>query len=117
MDEDNKPTVMPLMRQASIMQRSQQLKETSVRSEFYTARLLYQMKGASGLTTGAIAKRMGIKGPSLAQYFWEKRGKGGSSSLRWFLRYAAACGCNVWLAFPSAQTQIELKADAKPIVE
>ena len=72
-------------------------------------KLLQDMRLASGLSLRALAERMGIQRGSLNQYFWQRRG-GGSSRLSWFLRFAEACGCKVWLTFPSLSEQVELKA-------
>ena len=72
-------------------------------------RILQEMRRQSGLSLRALAERMGIQRDSLNQYFWQRRG-GGSSRLSWFLRYAEACGCKVWLTFPSMKEQVSLKA-------
>jgi hypothetical protein len=88
---------------------SKKLKWTAEGGDRNMLRLLKDMKAASGLSMRALAERMGIQRSSLNQYFWQRR-KGGSSRISWFLRYAEACGCRVWLTFPSMKEQVQLKA-------
>jgi len=79
------------------------------------ARLLREMRERSQLTTRQLAGRMGVERDSLTQYFYRKRGSGGTSSLRWFLRFASACGCRVYVTYPS-RTVVEGLPEAPPPV-
>ena len=88
--------------------RSKRLTYTVEGGDKHIYRILQQMRAESGLSLRALAERMGIRRDSLNQYFWQRRG-GGSSRLGWFLRFAEACGCRVWLTFPSLKEQVELK--------
>jgi hypothetical protein len=65
------------------------------------AQLLRDMQRHAGLSTRGMARKLGIEPNSITQYLYRKRGQGGSSTLRWFLRFAEACGCRVYLVFPS----------------
>ena len=65
------------------------------------SRLLREMRKRSRLTTVELAGRMGISPSSVTQYFYRKRGAGGTSTVRWFLRFASACGCRVYVTYPS----------------
>ena len=93
----------------SVERRSKRLVYTVEGGDKLIHRLLQDMRASSGLSLRALAERMGIERGSLNQYFWQRRG-GGSSRLSWFLRFAEACGCRVWLTFPSMSEQVELKA-------
>lgn len=58
------------------------------------------MRRRSGLTTRMLAAKLGIAPMSINEYFYRKRGVGGTSTLKWFLRLAEACGCKVYITFP-----------------
>ena len=62
--------------------------------------LLEEMRSRAGLSIPQIAAGLGVYPNAVYQYFHKKRGRGGTSTLRWFLRYASACGCEVTLTFP-----------------
>ena len=62
--------------------------------------LLEEMRSRAGLSIPQIAAALGVYPNAVYQYFHKKRGRGGTSTLRWFLRYASACGCEVTLTFP-----------------
>ena len=64
--------------------------------------LLKTMRDRSMLTTKMLAGKLGVRPASINQYLYRKRGQGGTSTLRWFLRYAEACGCKVYIAFPGS---------------
>jgi transcriptional regulator with XRE-family HTH domain len=64
------------------------------------ARLLQEMRLRSGLTFRALAREMGVSESSVHQYFYRQRGGTGSSTVRWLLRCAEACGCEVVVRFP-----------------
>jgi transcriptional regulator with XRE-family HTH domain len=64
------------------------------------AALLQEMRDRAGLTVPEVAHRMGVEPNAVHQYFYRKRGVGGTSTMRWFTRYAEACGCEVRLTFP-----------------
>lgn len=63
--------------------------------------LLKAMRERSMLTTKMLAEKLCVRPASINQYLYRKRGQGGTSTLKWFLRYAEACGCKVYIAFPS----------------
>lgn len=90
---------------------SKRLSHKVIAGEGGMYQLLQAMRKASGLSLRVLAERMGIQRNSLNQYFWQRRGEGGSSRLGWFLRFAEACGCRVWITFPSLHEQMELKAE------
>ena len=91
---------------------SRVLRSEVIAGPFGMGRLLKAMRAASGLTTRQLALKMGIQMESLSQYFWQRVGKGGSSRLLWFLRFAEACGCRVYIAFPSNLEQHEMMVAA-----
>lgn len=62
--------------------------------------LLGEMRRRSLLTTRMLAAKLGVAPMSINQYFYRKRGVGGTSTLKWFLRFAEACGCTVYITFP-----------------
>jgi hypothetical protein len=62
--------------------------------------LLKSMRERSMMTTKMLASKLGVRPASINQYLYRKRGEGGTSTLRWFLRYAEACGCRVYITFP-----------------
>ena len=65
--------------------------------------LLTTMRQRSLLTTRMWAAKLGVAPASVNQYFYRKRGSGGTSTLKWFLRFAEACGCKVYITFPSGK--------------
>ena len=67
------------------------------------AELLQEMKLRAAMTVPELAARMGVAPNAVHQYFYRKRGVGGTSTIRWFLRYAEACGCAVTLTFPLSE--------------
>ena len=67
------------------------------------ATLLRDMQRHASLTTRALARKLGIEPNSINQYLYKKRGRGGTSTLKWFLRFGEACGCRVHLTFPSPE--------------
>ena len=78
--------------------------------------LLGAMRQRSMLTTRMLAAKLGVVPASINQYFYRKRGKGGTSTLKWFLRYAEACGCKVYITFPgeSHAKQVDLDGVVAP---
>jgi len=64
------------------------------------SRLLQEMRLRSGLTFRALARKMGVSESSVHQYFYRQRGGTGSSTVRWLVRCAEACGCEVVVRFP-----------------
>jgi len=74
------------------------------------AHLIREMRVQSMLTTRTLANRLGIRQASLNQYFYRKRGAGGTSTLKWFLRFAEACGCQLYITFPSAKEAHRLES-------
>lgn len=108
---DATPILPPVSRTRALEPKtSKRLTNGVVSGDFDMARLLKQMRQASGLTIRSIAERMGIDKSSLSQYFWAKRGNKGSSRLEWFLRYAEATGCTIWITFPDKTEQQRLQA-------
>ena len=77
--------------------------ELTLHGEAFAA-LLKEMQRRSTLTTRALSKKLGVEPNSINQYFYKKRGMGGSSTMKWFLRFAEACGCRLYLTFPTAET-------------
>jgi len=65
--------------------------------------LLTTMRQRSLLTTRMLAAKLGVAPASVNQYFYRKRGTGGTSTLKWFLRFAEACGCKVYITFPAGK--------------
>lgn len=65
--------------------------------------LIREMRIQSMQPTRILANRLGVRQASLNQYFYRKRGSGGTSTLKWFLRFAEACGCRIYITFPSAR--------------
>jgi transcriptional regulator with XRE-family HTH domain len=65
--------------------------------------LLQEMRLRAGLTIPELAARMDVEANALHQYFYRKRGVGGTSTIRWFLRFAEACGCGVTVTFPVSE--------------
>jgi hypothetical protein len=65
------------------------------------AQLLEEMRSRAGLSVREIAAAWGVYPNAIYQYFHKKRGQGGSGTLRWFLRYASVCGCEVTVTFPN----------------
>jgi len=73
------------------------------------AALLQEMRSRSGLTIVAVCAILGVRPGSMYQYFYKKRGVGGTSTMRWFLRYAEACGCEVTVRFPKSERSVRLR--------
>ena len=98
---------------------SRKLTLQTVGGEFGMASLLKDMKYKSGLTTRQVATKMGIQRTSLNQYLWGKVGRGGTSQLSWFLRFAEATGYRLYLTSPSLKEQYELQAveESKPAAQ
>ena len=71
------------------------------------AEFLQEVRAAAGLTVREVATRMGVSEGGVSQYLYRRRGKGGTSSLRWFLRYLAACDCAVSVTMPGAERDDE----------
>ena len=67
------------------------------------AALLQEMRDRAGLTVPEVAHRMGVEPNAVHQYFYRKRGVGGTSTMRWFTRYAEACGCEVSVSYPEGR--------------
>lgn len=65
--------------------------------------LLLDMRRKSGLTIAAVAARLGVDRTTIKKYYAGKRGAKRSSTMRWFLRYAEACGCKVYVVFPTKE--------------
>ena len=68
------------------------------------AKLLQEMKLRASLTAPEIAAKLGVTPNAVHQYFYKKRGAGGTSTMKWFVRYAEACGCEVVVTFPPPKT-------------
>ena len=70
------------------------------------SRILQEMRLRSGLTVREVSERMGVTESSVHQYLYRQRGARGTSTVKWLLRYAEACGCGVRVTFPeSAEVQ------------
>jgi hypothetical protein len=71
--------------------------------------LLQEMRNRAGLTISALSSKLDMRPGSMYQYFYKKRGRGGSSTMRWFLRYAEACGCEVTMTFPKSERRVVIR--------
>jgi hypothetical protein len=83
------------------------------------AALLKEMQRRSTLSTRALSKKLGVEPNSINQYFYKKRGMGGSSTMKWFLRFAEACGCRLYLTFPTERElrRLEQRPMMPPAIE
>jgi transcriptional regulator with XRE-family HTH domain len=93
----------------SVVSESESMPIEVTRDEDRFARLLREMRKRSNLTTKELASRLSVTPGSIAQYFYRKRGVGGTSTLRWFLRFASACGCRVYVTYPSREVVAGLR--------
>ena len=73
------------------------------------AAFLQEMRSRAGLTIAAVCAKLGTRPGTMYQYFYKKRGMGGSSTMRWFLRYAEACGCEVTVRFPESGRVVRVR--------
>jgi len=73
------------------------------------AALLQEMRSRAGLTIAAVCVKLGTRPGTMYQYFYKKRGVGGTSTMRWFLRYAEACGCEVTVTFPQQGRTVRVR--------
>lgn len=92
--------------------------ELTLHGEAFAA-LLKEMQRRSTLTTRALSKKLGVEPNSINQYYYKKRGMGGSSTIKWFLRFAEACGCRLYLTFPTERElrQLERRPMMPPAIE
>lgn len=90
---------------------TRRIKPSTVTGEFAVGKLLKDMKHASGLTSRQIARKLGTTRENVEQHFW-RYGNGGTGRLIWFLQYAEATGCEIWVSFPSKHTAEEMKQEA-----
>ena len=67
------------------------------------ARMVQEMRLRAGLTINELAAEMGVSRGAVHQYLYRRRGEGGTSTVRWFLRCAAACRCEVTVQFPAGR--------------
>jgi transcriptional regulator with XRE-family HTH domain len=65
------------------------------------AALIQEMRDRAGMTVPQLASALGVSVGAVQQYLYRARGVGGSSTLRWFLRLAAVCACEVTITFPA----------------
>ena len=77
------------------------------------ASLIREMRVQSMQPTRILANRLGVRQASLNQYFYRKRGSGGTRTRKWFLRCAEACGWRGYITFPSMRESDKL--DATPM--
>jgi len=73
------------------------------------AALLQEMRSRAGLTIAAVCQKLDMRPGTMYQYFYKKRGVGGTSTMRWFLRYAEACGCEVTVRFPESGRRVRVR--------
>ena len=66
------------------------------------SRLLREMRVRAGLTPTQIAQGLGVSPGAVHQYLYRQRGEGGTSTVRWLMRYAAVCGCDLEISFADA---------------
>jgi transcriptional regulator with XRE-family HTH domain len=69
------------------------------------ARVVQEMRVRAGLTIQELAEQMGVSKGAVHQYLYRLRGDGGTSTLRWFLRCASVCRCEVTVKFPAERTR------------
>lgn len=67
------------------------------------AQLIVKIRKRSGLSRAELARRLGVKPSSLKQYENGRRGRYGKAGLRWFVRLAEGCGCEVSLELPGGR--------------
>jgi transcriptional regulator with XRE-family HTH domain len=79
------------------------------------SRVIQEMRLRAGLSFRELSERMGVSVGAIHQYFYRYRGDKGSSTIKWFLRYARACGCEVTLTFPGGPS--ERSRDPKTLAE
>ena len=76
---------------------------TSLAEDGEFARVVQEMRLRAGLTINELAAEMGVSRGAVHQYLYRRRGEGGTSTVRWFLRCAAACRCEVTVQFPAGR--------------
>ena len=62
--------------------------------------LLKLMRTKSGMSLPRLASKLEVSYRNLSRFLYTRR-SGGSSTIKWFLRFAAATGCKLYLVFPS----------------
>jgi transcriptional regulator with XRE-family HTH domain len=93
------------MRQTQVRRgEGESLPYAAMEEEGEFARVLQEMRLRAGVTVKDLAETMGITTGSLHQYLYRQRGDGGSSTMRWFLRYVEACGGAVTLTYPTTDS-------------
>ena len=117
MDEIGPQTLSPVSnRRTEAAKRPRGVSYALTRDGAAFATLLRDMQRHAGLSTRSVARKLGIEPNSINQYLYKKRGRGGTSTLKWFLRYAEACGCKVYITFPgeSHAKQVDLDGVVAP---
>jgi hypothetical protein len=62
--------------------------------------LLKRMRTKSGLSLPRLARKLDVSYRNLSRFLYTRRA-GGSSTIKWFLRFAEATGCKVYMVFPT----------------
>lgn len=110
MDEIGPQTLSPVSnRRTEAAKRPRGVSYALTRDGAAFATLLRDMQRHAGLSTRSVARKLGIEPNSINQYLYKKRGRGGTSTIKWFLRFAEVCGCQVHLTFPSPETVRQLE--------
>jgi hypothetical protein len=84
--------------------------------------LLKEMRTKSGMSLPRLARRLDCSYRNLSRFMYTRR-TGGSSTLKWFLRFCEATGCKLYLVFPSKYERDRLtdepleKTPSLPVVE
>ena len=84
--------------------------------------LLKEMRTKSGMSLPRLARRLDCSYRNLSRFMYTRRA-GGSSTLKWFLRFCEATGCKLYLVFPSKHERDRLtdkpmeKTPLLPVVE
>ena len=62
--------------------------------------LLKRMRTKSGLSLPRLARKLDVSYRNLSRFLYTRRA-GGSSTIKWFLRFAEATGCKLYMVFPT----------------
>ena len=81
------------------------MSQETVEREGEFARVVQEMRLRAGLTIPELAEQMGVTTGAVHQYLYRLRGDGGTSTMKWFLRLARVCRCEVTVTFPAVTTR------------
>tara|TARA_R110000824_G_scaffold225516_1_gene413104 strand:+ start:191 stop:487 length:297 start_codon:yes stop_codon:yes gene_type:complete len=77
------------------------MSQETVEREGEFSRVVQEMRLRAGLTIPELAEKMGVTKGAVHQYLYRLRGDGGTSTMKWFLRLARVCRCEVTVTFPA----------------